>query len=242
MIKKFTFAFCCVFISFFKAQVLDEYPENQDFYEGGIVNFYKEAHDYLINNNLKECGSNEIYQPRILITKDAVVKIIKDYDTLNIKQNKCAYDLSMGIIKNLKNWKPAEAKGMKLGAITDLVFYPKDLMSNYKEKYVAYNFMTSTQYPGGIKAFKKDFHDGFMMLFFDYHITGDINLEFYVDKDGYIVNPRIYPQINDKDFNIDFLRTLARLKKIWKPALYSNIPIKQRISYPMKFSMEFYER
>jgi|GEM_PF-5529140 len=42
--------------------------------------------------------------------------------------------------------------------------------------------MISAQYPNGNKALKKDFHDNFMALFSDYHINGDINLEFYIDK------------------------------------------------------------
>jgi hypothetical protein len=47
MIKK-VFDFSAIVIFFVSnAQVLDEYPKNQEFYEGGMVNFYKEAHDYL---------------------------------------------------------------------------------------------------------------------------------------------------------------------------------------------------
>ena len=81
-----------------------------------------------------------------------------------------------------------------------------------------------------------------MSLFSDYHINGDINLEFYINEFGEIINPRIYPEINNRAFNIEFMRTLARLKKTWKPSLYSNIPIKQRISFPIRFSTNFEER
>ncbi|GAB0156627.1 hypothetical protein CHRYSEOSP005_18940 [Chryseobacterium sp. Alg-005] len=234
--------FCLISLSFCNAQVLDEYPKKQDFYEGGLTNFYKEAHDYLLNNNFKECDAREIYQPRILVTKDAVVKVVKDNDTAYIAKNKCAYDLSIEIIKNLKHWKSAEVKGGKIGAITEFIFYPKDIMSNYKDKYNANNFVISAQYPKGDKAFHRDFHDEFMALFADYHINGTINLEFYIDKEGHITNSRIYPQISDKKFNIDFLRTLSRLKETWKPALYLNIPIKERFVYPMNFSTNFRER
>ncbi|GAA4163681.1 hypothetical protein GCM10022217_33050 [Chryseobacterium ginsenosidimutans] len=228
--------------SFIKAQVLDEYPKNQEFYEGGLINFYKEAHDYLINNNLKECDAKEIYQPRFLVTKDALIKLVKDSDTANISKNKCAYNISLEIFKNLKNWKPAEVKGGKLGALAEVIIYPKDIMSNYKESYNANNFIKSAQYPKGYEYFTKDFHDEFMSLFSDYHINGSINLEFYVDKDGHALNPRIYPEIRDQKFNIDFFRTFSRLKKTWKPALYLNIPIKEKIVYPMNFSTNFYER
>lgn len=243
MIKIFMFLTTVFSSLFVEAQILDEYPEKQDFYKGGMTAFYKEAHDYLINNKFKECDESQIYQPRILVTKDAVVKLITDNDTLNIAKNKCAHDLSIEIIKNLKNWKPAEVKGMKIGAISEFIFYPKDVMSNFKVNYNAVNFTRYAQYPdGGFRAFDRDFHDNFMALFGDYHINGSINLEFYISENGSIINPRIYPTIDDKNFNVAFLRTLSRLKKKWNPALYSNIPIKQRMTFPLNFSTNFRER
>ncbi|MCS3530383.1 energy transducer TonB [Chryseobacterium sp. JUb7] len=242
MIKRLLLLFGFLFAGFFNAQFLDAYPEKQDFYEGGLANFYQEAHDYLTKNNSKECDAKEIYQPRFVIAKDSSVKLIKDSDTANISKNKCAYNLSIEIIKNLKKWKPAEVKGLKIGALTEFIFYPKDVMGNYKMGYNAENFVTSAQYPKGYDIFRKDFYNEFMTLFDDYSINGDINLEFYINKEGQISNPRIYPEISDQRFNIEFLRTLSRLKKVWKPALYNNIPIKQKILYPMNFSTRYYER
>lgn len=244
MIKKIFILIFIISIKLLYSQneVLDEYPKNQEFYEGGAVSFYKEIHEYLENNKFSECDAKEIYQPRIIVTKDAFVKLVQDGDTENIKNNKCAYDLAKEVVKNLKHWKPAEVKGRKIGALTEFIFYPKDVMSNYRENYKADTFITHAQYPDGNKVFSKDFHDNFMVLFEDYHINGDVNLEFYIDGNGHIVNPRIYPEIFDIKFNIDFLRTLSRLKKTWKPALYSNIPIKERIGMPLNFSITFIER
>ncbi|UWX60049.1 hypothetical protein N0B40_16785 [Chryseobacterium oranimense] len=229
-------------VSYAQMNVLEVYPKNQYFYEGGVVNFYKEAHEYLINNKLKECNEKEIYQPRIIVTKDNSIKLIKDNDTVSIAKNKCAYDLSMEVLKNLKQWKAAEVKGSRIGAITEFVFYPKDLMSNYREGYDANVFILPAQYSEGYKQFNKDFHDNFMALFDNYHINGDLSLEFYINEEGYIINPRIYPAVDNRNFNVSFMRTLSRLKKVWKPALYSNIPIKQKIILPMKFSVNFGER
>lgn len=242
MAKKFYLLVFLFFISQFRSQILDEYPKNQDFYEGGLASFYKDAHDFLVKSNAKECDENEIYQPRIIITKNKTVKLIQDNDTENIIKNKCAYDLSIELIKNLKNWKPAVVKGMTLGAITEFIIYPKDLLSNYKASYNSEQFVVEARYPKGYEAFKKEFDANFKTLFVDYHINGEINLEFYISKDGNIVNARIYPSIDNLDFNKDFMRTLGRLKKTWKPALYSNIPIKQRIAFPIRFSVNFTER
>lgn len=242
MIKKVSIFLFLLMVSFSRAQFLDQYPENQDFYEGGLVNFYKESHDYLVKNKIQDCGPHEIYQPRFIVTAEGSVKLIKDADTASISRNKCAYEVSLALLKNLKKWKPAEVKGGKFGALAEFVLYPVDVMGNYKENYNAATFIRYAQYPGGYEKFKKDFHDEFMTLFMDYQINGDINLEFYVDKEGKISSPRIYPIIYDSKFNADFLRTLSRLKKVWKPSLYGNIPIKQKILYPMNFSVTFETR
>lgn len=223
----------------FYSQILDEYPKNQTFYKDGISNFYKEVHEFLIKGNAKECDPKEIYVPRILITAEGKVKIVQDGDTLNISKNKCAYDLSMSVLKGLNNWNPAEVKGGKFGAITDFVFYPKDLMSNYKENYKAGEHITNAEYSDGKKKFEKDFHDNFMALFQDYHINGNVNIEFYINEVGEIINARIYPQIDNKDFNKDFFRALKRINKKWKPAFYSGLPIKQRFAFPVRFSTNF---
>ena len=234
--------FFLAFVSLYKAQILDEYPEKQSFYEGGIVNFYKDVHEFLINSKLKECDGKEIYQPRIIITDKSEVKFIKDQDTANIAKNKCAYDLSREVLKNLKKWKPAEAKGWKIGAITEFILYPKDLMSNYQTGYDANKFVAHTKYPEGSKAFHTLFHDNFMTIFSDYQLNGKVNLEFYISKDGHIINPRVYPEVDNLNFNNDFMRTLARIKKIWIPAFYKDIPIVERISFPVQFSITFTER
>lgn len=225
----------------FKAQLLDEYPENQDFYEGGLVGFYQEAHDYLVKSKAKECDKNEIYQPRIIVTKEKVIKLIQDSDPENISKNKCAYDLSMELIKNLEKWKPAEVKGTQFGAITEFVIYPPDLMANYKPGYNALNFINYAKYPKGLKAFQKEFNANVRTLFRDYQIQGAINLEFYINQKGQISNIRIYPPVDNKAFNVDVVRTIKRLNKTWMPAIYSGIPIKQRIAFPVQFTTTFTE-
>ena len=238
-IMKKNYLFLLLLPNLFYSQTLDEYPKGQTFYKDGIVNFYKEAHEFLVKTNAKECDSKEIYVPRILVTAEAKVKVVQDNDTLNISKNKCAYNLAMSILKGLHNWKPAEVKGGKFGAITDFVFYPKDLMSNYNENYKASDYITNAKYSKGKTQFDKDFHDNFMALFQDYHINGDINIEFYINEIGEIINARIYPQIDNKDFNKDFFRALKRINKKWVPALYSNLPIKQRMAFPLNFSINF---
>ena len=241
MIKSFFFLLLLLSFSA-NAQILDEYPKNQSFYNGGLAALYKEANQILTDKKQKNCGPDEIYQPRILVTKDSVVKLFTDQDSVNINKNKCAYDVSMLLLKNLHHWKPAEVNGQKFGAITEFIVYPADLMSNYQEDYDVDNFRSDANYPGGSSAFKKDFDQNFKSLFVDYQINGIFNLEFYVSKEGKIENVRIFPLLDNKNFNSDFVRALARIKKKWKPSQYKNIPIKQRISFPIDFRVNFRER
>lgn len=223
----------------FKAQFLDEYPKGQRFYEGGVVQFYKEINEYLIKNKVPECDPKEIYQPRIIVMQDKTVKLVQDIDSDHISKNKCAYDISMDLLKDLKNWKPAEVKGNKLGAVTEFIIYPKDLISGYKSGYTPYKNVTPAQYPGGYTAFDSDFVNHFKFLFRKYELNDDINLEFYISREGEIVNARIYPEVKNEAFNTDFKKALSGLKKKWKPAQYSDIPIKQRVAFPGKFSAYF---
>lgn len=241
MAKKFYLLVFLFFISQFRSQILDEYPKNQDFYEGGLASFYKEAHDYLAKSNAKECDKNEIYQPRIIVTKEKSIKLIQDSDPENISKNKCAYDLAKELIKNLEKWKPAEVKGSQFGAITEFIIYPPDLMADYKPGYNALNFVKYAKYPSGFKEFQKEFNLNFRTLFRDYQIQGVINLEFYINQKGQISDIRIYPPVDNKAFNVDVSRTIKRLSKTWIPAMYSNIPIKQRVAFPVRFTTTFTE-
>ena len=36
-------------------QVLPNYPEGQEFYKGGYMKFYEDAHDFVKNNNIQPC-------------------------------------------------------------------------------------------------------------------------------------------------------------------------------------------
>ncbi len=243
MMKKLFYLLILGGTTCFGQEVLDEYPRDQFFYEGGVEEFYKEVHQYLVEGDFKECSQDQIYIPRILVTKEGKVKLVTDSDKTNIANNKCAYDLSLAVLKGLKKWKPAEVKGNVMGAITEFPFYPYDLMSNYKEGYSPYYYITPPKFPGGREAFKKAFDGNFRALFQDYHIQGMFNLEYYVNLDGTLSNPRVYPTVWDKQFNIDFLRAFGRLKKKWEPALYKGkLPIKYRMVHSIDFSVKFIER
>ena len=222
-------------------EILDMYPKGQYFYYGGEAQFYKEAHDVLVGQNLDKCPEDQIYLSRIIVTKEGKIKLIADQDLDNIKKNQCAYDVSIKILKGLKNWTPAEVNDRFFGAVADFVVYPNDIIENYKEGYRASANITPPSFPAGTIKYDEFFHDTFYSLFQDYSIQGGFNLEYFIDINGEPGDPRVFPVVFDKQFNQEFLRTFSRLKKKkWKPALYKDkLPIKYKLIHDMQFSVKY---
>ena len=87
---KIHFLFFCFISAFCNAQILDQFPKGQDFYEGGITKFYQDFHQIILDKNLQPCeNKKELYLVKLLLTKDAKIKFIKDFDSVNISKNKC---------------------------------------------------------------------------------------------------------------------------------------------------------
>lgn len=231
---------------FFNAQVLEKFPKNQSPYKGGIIELYKDIQNIIVKNNLLPCkNAKELYFVKLLLTDEGKVKFIKDFDTINIAKNKCAYDLSLEYLKDLKEtkkWKSAEVNGKKVSSIIDFYFFPDDFFKNYKENYNINEFYTHASYIKGEEKLKKDLQDNFMSLFYDYHVNGKFLLEFTINEDGRIITPEIKPDIQNETFMREFRRTLMRLDKKWNPALLHGIPIKSKMTIPLNFSTEFYEK
>ena len=66
-----------------------------------------------------------------MVKPDSKVSFVKDFDTININNNKCAYDLSKKVLPHLKRWKPAEVNKEKVSALFTFEFFPDDLKQNY---------------------------------------------------------------------------------------------------------------
>lgn len=240
--KNLIILFVC-FTAIVHAQILDKYPQGQTFYQGGIEKFYRDIHQVIIDKKLSPCeNKDEIYFAKILVTKDNKVKFIKDFDSVSIAKNKCAYNLTLDVLKEINGFNAPEVKGYKISAITNFILFPNDLFENYKENYNPNNHLQEPVYSKGKQKFETDFHDNFMSLFDDYHVNGDLILDFTINEEGNIVNPNISPKIDNTLFAREFVRTLSRLDKKWKPALYRGIPVKFQFSIPMSFTVEFRER
>lgn len=229
----------------FNAQILDKYPYKQDFYQGGISKLYSDIHQIILDKKIEKCANpKEIYQLKLLLTKEGAIKLVKDFDTANIAANQCAYDLSKTLAINLKDkkWNPAVVKNQKFSSIVELIIFPADLFDKFRRGYKPYQFYTPAKFKDGEKKGEEEFHNTFQSLFIDYDLTGRFYLDFYIDKDGEIVSPSLQPAVTNLTFNKEVFRTLKRLNHKWIPATFQGVPIKSKISIPLGFSTTYYEK
>lgn len=230
---------------FSQSEILDQYPRNADFYEGGISQLYNDINQIIIDKKLEPCENpKELYRARLLLTKEGEIKFVKDPDSDNVAENKCAHDLSLKLATNLKtkSWNPAIVKGAKYSSIIELLIFPDDLFEKYRRGYNPYHFYKAATLKNGKDKLYTKFRNNFKSLFSDYHISGRFYLDFYIDKDGEIVSPGLQPDIMNDKFKREFFRTLQRLNGQWNPATFHEFPIKSKISIPMGFSVEYSEK
>lgn len=230
---------------FSQDEILDKYPRNQEFYEGGISQLYSDIHQIIVDKKMVTCENpKELYRARLLLTKEGEIKFVKDADTEIVAENKCAHDLSLKLAGYLKTktWNAAIVKGAKFSSIIELLIFPDDLFEKYRSGYNPYRFYKAATFKDGEEKMNAKFRDNFKSLFSEYHINGRFYLDFYIDKDGEIVSPGLEPDIMNDVFKREFFRTLRRLNQKWNPATFHDIPLKSKISMPMGFSVEYYQR
>ena len=239
--KKFYFLLLLFPLSLF-AQILDEYPKGKDFYAGGMINLYQDIHQIIVDKNLPACENRkEVYNVKLLLTKEAQIKFVTDFDTINISKNKCAYDLSQKLLRELKNntWTPAEVRGQKFDSVVEFFILPDHLFEKYTKDYDPAKFYMPATYQGGKLKFDKDLHANFMTIFTDYDVNGSFYLDFYIDENGKITDPSLHPKVRNSLFTSEVYRTLKRMNKKWNPAILDGIPVKSKISIPMTFSKSY---
>ena len=227
------------FVSFFKAQksvIYDKYPLGQDFYDGGVSEFQKDVRKIIREKHLKPCQNDyEKYIASILINSDSSVNFVKDFDTINIQKNKCAYDLSKSFLPYLKNWKPAKIDDKKVNAIAQIMIDPYLLFNkkiktkeSFREdpKFEKGNFYFQSQVKEIIESYIKE------------NISGRrITLAFTITENGALENLKVsnldISEIKEKELIDDILR----IKGKWKPAKEYGVAIKCNLI--MNFNQNF---
>lgn len=232
MIKKFLLLiiFFTTKLIFAQIEVLDKYPYGQDFYAGGLNQLNKEIVKIVKEQKLQPCErSEERYNVQILVSENSTINYVKDFDTINIQKNKCAFDFSRKIIPHLKRWMPAKENGKFIGAIAKIEINPFYLVNSKDDP--SKNEKEIATYKKGMKAF------GFeIKSIFERYVKKNEDkrawLIFVVNENGDMEDFKIEGDFSDNDKK-DIINSLSKIKGKWNPATFNNIPVRYRIRQPL---------
>lgn len=203
----FLFPFLFLFLFLFliiniNSQVLLKYPEKQNFYNGGINQFYRDAHDFLISNNISPCeNKNEAFLMKFIVYEDNQVKIVKEFDESAIENNKCAADIGKKILANIDGFIPAQINNSPKAAIARVLIYPGDLFSLYYSTYHPAEIdYTEVNFPGGIKNYRAKFISCFNVDAFRYNQDIGFKVMFEINTQGEVQNIFTEPYIENSAF------------------------------------------
>lgn len=75
--------------------------------------------------------------------------------------------------------------------------------------------ITDKNYNGGNEQFLKDVKDNFTLFASEYQVNGKFIINFNLDENGEIADPKIYPKV-EQNFNFALIRAFKRMKSNFK--------------------------
>jgi len=232
MIGKILTLFCIISANLLFAQkeILDRYPYGQHFYAGGKNEFDKEMVRIVKEQKLQPCERNEEqYNVQILVNEDSSINYVKDLDSLEINNNKCASDFSRKIFPHLKRWIPAKENGKFVSAITVIRVRPFYLY--YSKDDPRKNIIQNPTYKKGMGVFNEE-----VKAVFQNKIRRNEdrrgNLIFVVNEYGEMKDFNINGDFSDKDKK-EIINNLSRIKGKWNSATFNGVPVRTRIRQPI---------
>lgn len=210
--------------------VLERYPYGQDFYGGGMNQLKKEMVKIVKEQNLMPCNeSYEKYSMPIVVYENATVSYVKDFDTLEIQRNKCAFDFGRKIIPYLKRWMPAKENGKFVAAITKIEIYPFFLINSKEDP--SKNEIKNPAYIKGQSRFNDE-----VASIFSRKISRNEDkrsfLIFIVNEKGEMEDFKVLGRYAESEKN-DIIKELSKIKGKWTPATFNGIPLKYRLILPL---------
>ncbi len=223
-----------LFSAFFtmgNAQILNEYPEGQNFYEGGIAALSNDVLQAIKTENLKPCNNKEeIYTISVLVNPDSKINLVKDFDTLNIQKNKCAFEFSKKLLPHLKKWQPARVDDSPVKAVASFTIKPADLFYTEKSQ-----INTAAEFPNGMHNFRMIVKDIFEKSL-KHNKYGRTELTFVVGVAGNIEDVVLKGDYNERERR-QLIHEITNIKKRWKPATVDGQPVRSRMK--MILTQEF---
>lgn len=246
MIKKNlmgTFLLCLSL--FVYSQNISYFPKEQEPYEGGPVQFYKDFHQVLLDKGLRPCeDKNEFLVLKLVVYEDASVKYVKDElnPELNIK-SKCAFELSLEVLRYMDKWKPAVFENIKKPAITEFIIFPDALFDKYKQGYLPENYTKIVAFgekggmPGGVNAFRAEVSKNIDLSGFVWDKAFQLVVTFVINREGKLIDLQLVESSGNSEFDERILDGIKRIRKRWTPARINNEPVNYRFRLPLSFSM-----
>lgn len=231
---------CCLAVS---GQNIKEerfwYPPMQQAYEGGDTQFYKDFHQILLEKNLKPCENKaEFYQLKVRIDEDSTASVINDDSNLGIAENnKCAYELSIQVLKEMNKWKPLIINEKRRIAIKNFFIKPDALFENYKEGYVPEEKMAAMEgdLPGGINKFREEVAKRINVDGFVWQKPFKIVVIFVVTREGKIGEVKLERSSGVPEFDDRIISGIKSIKRKWSPAKIEGVPVDYRFKLPLNF-------
>ena len=210
-------------------EVLESYPYGQNFYVGGIYQLNKEMVQIVKAQKLLPCEKGEKYSVKVIVYDNSTINYVKDFDTLEIKKNKCAFDFSRQLFPYLKKWMPAKENGKFVAAIAKIDVMPFYLFHSKDDP--KDNVMKNPTFKKGIEAF------GFeVKSIFERYIKRNedkrVSLTFVVTENGEMEDFKIEGDFSENDKK-SIISSLSRIKGKWNPATFNNIPYRARMRQPV---------
>jgi len=242
MIRKIFFLLSIISVFQLKAQttqaLLEYYPRDQESYEGGVKQFYKDFHEILVDKKLKPCeNKNELYLLKVIVNEDGSIKYLRDDTNSEMaEKNKCAYDLGLQVLKHMDKWKPAVIDGEKKQGVAAYYLFPDALFENYKEGYfVEAEPALLEGLPGGINKFRSEVVKKINLSGFQWKQSFKMVAFFTVNTEGVIENIKLENSSGVPEFDKRIINGIKNVKKKWSPATVHGIPVKYKFKLPLNF-------
>ena len=227
------------FSNAFSQEIYESYPDNQESYKGGSLQFYKDFHQVLIDKKFEPCADkNEALFFTFVIYPDSTVKYLKSEDVELHEQNKCAFELTKKVAKYLTGWNPAVIDGKKVGALYGFWIIPAQLFQNLRPDYNPIMDMTEPKYKGGINNFRKKVFQSVDLTRFTFERTFRLAVTFTVEKDGKMSNVKLAESSGLKAFDDMVIRSISSIKNNWTPADINGVPVRAQFRLPLTFAIQ----
>lgn len=229
----------CLFLLFpviTAAQILEKYPYGQGYYNGGLNRLNEELKEIAKAQSLKPCAEpGERYPMAVLVNPDGRARFVKDFDTLNIQRNKCAYDMSRILLPHLKGWIPAKVDGIAVKAITTVNIVP-DVIFSPSRKVMA-DIILEPNYKkgnGNFHAQVKHILESSLAYNVD---RRKVELAVVISPEGKIDDVQIRNTQLSEINNTKLAAAIKSIKGVWRPASVNGIPV--RYTLLLNFQQDF---